>query len=67
MVLVDVESGKVFELNRTAARLWEHLRAGLTAAQAVAELAREFEVAEELVGADMAPFLSELRRHGLMT
>jgi len=66
MVLVDVQSGEVFELNVTAAKLFECLRAGQTVGEAAQELSRCFEVSEETVLADMAPFLQSLRDHGLL-
>lgn len=67
MVLVDVETGNVFELNGTAARFWEHLRDGASAGQAARRLAEEFAVSVEQVAGDLQPFLQTLRAHGLLT
>lgn len=66
IVLVDVESGEVFELNPTAARFWEHLREGKAVDEAAAALAQEFGVAVDTVRADLDPFLKSLAAHGLL-
>jgi hypothetical protein len=49
-VLVDLRTSRIFELNNTAARVWELLGASLTPNQIVTSLSREYSVDESALG-----------------
>jgi hypothetical protein len=66
MVLVHAARNNVFSLNRTGARLWELLSEGRTRAEAVEQLAAEFEVARETVEHEAVRLLAKLEREGLI-
>jgi hypothetical protein len=46
IILVNMQTDRIFELNRTGARLWELLGSGLTRAQAQQRMLDEFAVDE---------------------
>lgn len=48
LVLVDLETNRIFSLNATGARIWELLEAGLEPTAIHAALQAEFEVGEPL-------------------
>jgi hypothetical protein len=65
-VLVDLRTSRIFELNNTAARVWELLGASLTPSQIVRNLAREFSVDELALGRELSRLLGQLDREGLL-
>ncbi len=65
-VLVDLRTSRIFELNNTAARVWELLGASLTPSQIVCNLAREFSVDELALGRELSRLLGQLDREGLL-
>jgi len=65
-VLVDVRTSRVFELNNTAARVWELLGASLTPNEIVGRLVREFAVDEAAVGRELSRLLGQLDHEGLL-
>jgi hypothetical protein len=65
-VLVDLKTSRIFELNNTAARVWELLRSSHTPSQIVSRLAREFSVDEMALGRELSRLLGQLDREGLL-
>jgi Coenzyme PQQ synthesis protein D (PqqD) len=59
IVLVHLETNRIYELNRTAASLWNLLDTGLTPAELEQRLALEFDVEPE----QLAHEIDELLRH----
>lgn len=57
MVLVNIRTDRILELNDTAASLLEHLMAGLSQREAEAALAREYGVSVELVRSESEEIL----------
>lgn len=66
LFIVDARRAELHELNGPAALIWEGLAAGKTESAIVASLAAEFEVSEKRAGADLAEFLKDLARAGLL-
>lgn len=58
VVLVHLETNRIYELNRTAAFLWDALAAGSTQAELEARLALEFDVERD----ELAREIDELLR-----
>jgi hypothetical protein len=65
-VLVDLRTSRIFELNNTAARVWELLGASLTPSQIVSNLSREFSVDESALGRELSGLLGQLDHEGLL-
>jgi len=65
-VLVDVRTSRVFEVNNTAARVWELLGASLTPDEIVRRLVREFDVEEAAVWRELSLLLGQLDHEGLL-
>ena len=59
-VLVHLETNRIYELNRTGARLWELVQAGLDRDQIQQELLREFDVEEAELAGEIDSFLAQL-------
>jgi Coenzyme PQQ synthesis protein D (PqqD) len=66
MVLLDMHSGLYFGLNAVGARAWELLIEGLTLRGAEQQLLVEFEVAPEVLRADLEAWLAALRQRNLI-
>lgn len=65
-VLLDVASGRYFELNPTGTRVWELLAQGPTRTELVAVLEAEFEADAGELAADLESLLGELLDRGLL-
>lgn len=57
IVLVHLETNRIYELNRTAASLWDLLSTGLTRAEVEERLAEEFDVAREQLAREIDELL----------
>ena len=66
MFIVDSQRAELHELNGPAALIWEGLASGQGEAGILAALTAEFEVTEKEARADMADFLKELAKAGLL-
>ena len=66
-VLVQLSSNRIFELNDTAARLWEILSEGCTRSTLLERLAAEFTVDRQRATAEIDALLSEMSREGLLS
>jgi hypothetical protein len=65
-VLVDVRTGRMFELNVTGVRVWELISGGCSTDQMVQRLTEEFTANEADVRAETAALIDELLREGLL-
>jgi hypothetical protein len=67
-VIVDTDSAFYYGLNRTAAHLWQQLQdAGpLSPQQLIDSLCRRFEVSPRAAEEDVARFVGQLERYGLV-
>jgi len=59
-VLVNLRTNRIYELNRTAARLWTLLDEGSTPADVEDALAREFSVDREALRLEIEALVEEL-------
>lgn len=66
MVLVHLQTDRIYELNRTGARLWELLENGHDSVQVRSVLLREFVVDEPVLDAEVARLLDELAAENLV-
>ena len=65
-VLVDISTGRIFELNETGTRVWELLGQGLNAERIIQHLVLEFEVANSQAAEELKTLLSQLQNEGLV-
>jgi hypothetical protein len=67
LVLVDLETNRIYSLNPTGARLWELLGEGRTRAQIVDALAGEFDATDADVAGEVDRLLASLQSESLVT
>ena len=67
IVLVQMDTNEVFELNRTGARIWELLEEGAGEEQLLETLADEFEVDDDELRREVDTLLAELADRRLVT
>ena len=60
VVLVSLETNRIFELNRTGARFWELLQSESDRNRIEQRLVEEFEVSEEELSADVDQLIKSL-------
>ena len=65
-VLMSIDAGAYYGLKGTAQCIWEQLETPLTFSALVARLVEEYEVSPEACAADLAGFLAEMEREGLL-
>ena len=66
IVLVHLVTNRIYELNRTAARLWMLLHEGRTLNEAEGILADEFDIDAKSVGAETDALIEELLHRRLI-
>jgi hypothetical protein len=66
MVLVQLQSDQIYVLNRTAARVWELLADGCDRAEIERRLLAEFQVAEDVLAAQIGQLLTSLEDQQLI-
>jgi hypothetical protein len=66
IVLVHLETNRIYELNRTAASLWDLLGPGLTQAELEQRLALEFDVEPEQLAHEIEELLRQLASEQLI-
>lgn len=66
LILLHLGSQKFYELNATAARLWELLEDGAAVDAAVIQLTKEYAVSEDRVAEEARGVLTELVKHDLL-
>lgn len=64
-VLIDMRSGRMFELNASGIRIWELVTGGCSLEETVSRLQEEFTAAPQL-HAEVSALLNELVREGLL-
>ena len=67
IVLLHIPTGKVFQSNRTGARIWQGLTSGLQPGAIAAEIGQHYGMPPDLVARDTASFLTALEQHGFVT
>jgi len=65
-VLLNLQTGNYFALNRTATRMWQLIRSGLGADEVCASVSTEFGVEQDRVEGDYARLLGDLTGRGLL-
>ncbi len=65
-VMMDIMTGKYYNLGSVGGRIWELLEEPATVAQLVQKLTAEYDVSAEQCRADIAPFLQTLLERGLI-
>lgn len=65
-ILIDIDSGYFFQLNRTAARIWQLVEQPQSFADLCAALQARFKSAPENFRAEVAEFVSDMRERGLI-
>jgi Coenzyme PQQ synthesis protein D (PqqD) len=61
MVLVHLSTDRIFELNRTASRIWELLTEGKDPETIQKSLAQEFDISEMLAAQEVSELLKSLK------
>ena len=65
MVLVRLNTNRIYELNATGARIWELLKAGMTRAQIAETLSVEFDASREEIESAVDALIDSLRQQEL--
>lgn len=66
MVMMDLDQGKYFSLNPVATRIWDLLERELTIEELCALLREEYEVESNRCSEEVAGYLEEMARLGLV-
>jgi len=66
VVLMDLDREQFYSLDGVAGRLWDLLEAPATVDQLTTQLAIEYDAPNEILRRDVAEFLAELERDGLL-
>jgi hypothetical protein len=66
-VLVEMNSGDCFELNRSGAEIWARITAGDPVAAIVASVAERYAIPESVADSDARQLIADLIRRGLLT
>ena len=65
-VMMDIMTGKYYNLGEVGGRIWELLEEPMTVAALVQKLTAEYDVSAKQCRADMLPFLEKLLERGLL-
>ena len=65
-VMMDIMSGKYYNLGEVGGRIWEMLEEPMTLGALVQKLTDEYDVSAERCRSDMLPFLNTLIERGLL-
>ena len=65
MVLIRLNTNRIYELNATGARIWELLKDGMTRTQVVETLATEFDASRDEIQVAVDDLLDSLQRQEL--
>lgn len=65
-VMMDIYSGKYYNLGQTGGRIWELLESPIAVGELVDALTREYSVSREQCLAETVPFLETLLERGLV-
>src|SRR5579864_7271952 len=65
-IVLDVQQGEMFNLNRVGSRMFELLEMGSTESDIVTIISREFSVSQDVVENDVRELIEALRKHKLV-
>jgi len=65
-IVLDVQQGQMFNLNRVGSRILELLESGSAEPDIVTIISSEFKVSQEVVENDVREFIEALRKHKLV-
>jgi hypothetical protein len=65
-VMMDIMTGKYYNLGEVGGRIWELLEEPMTLGALVQKLTAEYDVSAERCRSDMLPFLNTLIERGLL-
>lgn len=65
-VMLDIESGKYYDLGDTGGRIWELLSSPMTVHDLINTLTTEYGISSERCEKDTMPFLESLKKRGLI-
>ena len=65
-VILDIQSGYFFQLNRTAAQIWTLLESPLSAGELCAKMAASHSVDPAVCHDDVIAFVADMRERGLV-
>lgn len=65
-LVVDLDSGKCFELNRMGVEVWQLIAQGTTSARICAALSERFSVDPAILRTDVGKLVDDLASHGLL-
>lgn len=65
-VMMDIATGKYYNLGETGGRIWALLETPATAMELIRKLTDEYDVTEEQCQQDIMPFLQQLTEKGLL-
>ena len=65
-VMMDISTGKYFNLGQTGGRIWELLEQPLNIESLIQALTAEYDVSYEQCKADVLPFLQQMVEKGLL-
>lgn len=65
-VMMDIATGKYYNLGETGGRIWELLERPMTPDVLIRALTAEYDVSPEQCAADVMPFLQQLVQKGLL-
>jgi hypothetical protein len=65
-VLLDIQRGRILNLNRMGSRVFEMLRGGLDQDQIAGEISKDFQVAADQVRNDVLDFIRTLQEHNVL-
>ena len=66
-IVLDVEQGQMFNLNRAGSRILELLESGSAEPDIVNVISQEFNTSREVVQNDVREFIVSLRKHKLVS
>jgi Coenzyme PQQ synthesis protein D (PqqD) len=65
-IVLDVQQGQMFNLNRVGSRILELLESGSAEPDIVTVISSEFNVSQDVVENDVREFIESLRKHRLV-
>lgn len=66
-IVLDVQQGQMFNLNRVGSRMFELLEVGSAEPEIVDAISQEFSVSREMVEDDVREFIGTLKKNRLVT
>jgi len=66
-IVLDVQQGQMFNLNRVGSRILELLESGSAESDIVNVISQEFNGNHEVVESDVCEFIASLRKHKLVS